>query len=135
MRDRAKLRRCCLGVSLVLLLAGCAQDRDAPAPRNVWVGDGPAVACISTSRIRSTRIVDDRTIDFETTGSRVYRNALPFRCSGLMFNQSIRHNSRTSQLCTGNSITPRGVGGSTATCSLGRFQPMRRVPVPDVPAG
>ena len=94
-----------------LLLAACAGSNDESAPRTVWVAEGPPTSCITTMQIRSMRVVDDRTIDFEMTGRRVYRNNLPVRCPGLSFNTAVRHNSRTSQLCSMNTITPRSPGG------------------------
>ena len=120
-----------------LLLAGCTNDPEATPARHAWVEDGPPVSCISTNRIRRIGVVDSRTIDFEMTGRQMYRNSLPFSCSGLTFNQAIRHNSRTSQLCSTNCITVRAPGGgwSGATCALGRFQPMKRAPVPEAPTG
>jgi hypothetical protein len=113
------------------LLAGCGGNNE-PAQRTQWVPEGPPVACIQTSQIRSMRVVDDRTIDFEMTGRRVFRNDLPMRCPGLAFNTAVRHNSRTSQLCSANSITPRSPGGGWGGpgCPLGRFQPLVRAPAP-----
>lgn len=133
-REPRPLRRLVLA-SAVLFLAACTSSSEEASRRNVWVPDGPSTACISTQQIRSMRVIDDRTIDFEMTGRRVYRNSLPFRCTGLTFNSAVRHNSRSSQLCSMNSITPRAPGGgwAGATCQLGRFQPMVRAPAPEAP--
>jgi len=124
-----------MGTALLLLMAACAGGDNARSP-TVMVADGPPTACISTRQIRSMRIVDDQTIEFEMSNRRVYRNTLPFRCSGLGFNQAIRHNSRTAQLCSVNMIMMRAPGGgwSGPSCQLGMFQPMKRVPVPEAPA-
>lgn len=121
--------------ALSLALAGCSRSDEATANRSVWVADGPPVNCISTNQIRSIRVIDDHTIDFETTGRRAFRNNLPFRCSGLTFNSGIRHNSRTSQLCSFNTFTINSLGSGPrgATCRLGQFQPMKRAPVPVAP--
>ncbi len=114
------------------LLAGCAASDDSAANRTVWVADGPPTNCISVQQIRTMRIINDQTINFEMTGGRVFRNDLPLRCSGLSFNARIRHNSRTSQLCSLNMVTVDsfGSGRSAPSCQLGRFQPMRRAPAP-----
>lgn len=130
-----KRSRLATAAALAFALASCAQTPEGAANRTVWVPDGPPVNCITTNHIRSMRIVDDRTIDFEMTGRRVFRNELPFRCSGLGFNRSVRHNSRTSQLCSVNTITVSSAGGgwNGATCGLGQFQPLKRAPVPDAP--
>lgn len=129
------IARLACACGLALGLAGCAQNNEGTTNQSAWVPDGPPVSCISTNQIRSMRIVNDQTIDFEMTGRRVFRNEMPFRCSGLSFNRSIRHNSRTSQLCSVNTITVNSPGGGRngPTCSLGRFQPLTRAPVPDAP--
>lgn len=120
---------------LVLALAGCSQDSENVANRSVWVPDGPPVNCISISQLRTTRVIDDQTIEFEMTGRRMFRNNLPFRCSGLSFNRGIRHNSRTSQLCSFDTFTVNslGTGPRGPTCRLGQFQPFKRGPVPTPP--
>lgn len=122
-------------LSACLLMTACAGDPEAAPRRTVWVPVGPPVSCITTHQIRSTRVVDDRTIDFEASNNRTFRNNLPFRCSGLTFNQAIRHNSRTSQLCRVDTITviAPGRGPRGPTCQLGSFQPMKRAPVPEAP--
>jgi hypothetical protein len=127
------MTRSWLACVAAITLASCAQNDEGPANQTAWVTDGPPVSCITTSQIRSMRIINDQTIDFETTGRRVFRNTLPFHCAGLSFNRTIRHNSRTSQLCSLNTITVRSPGGdwSGPTCSLGQFQPMKRAPAPD----
>jgi hypothetical protein len=119
----------------LLTVTGCAGSDDSAANRTVWVADGPPTNCISVQQIRTMRIINDQTIDFEMTGGRVFRNELPMRCSGLSFNTRIRHNSRTSQLCSLNMVTldSFGSGRSGPSCQLGRFQPMRRAPAPTTP--
>ncbi|MBC7521368.1 MAG: hypothetical protein H7268_09795 [Sandarakinorhabdus sp.] len=73
-------------------------------------------------------VLDDHTIDFMTSSTRMFRNELPQRCPGLAFNRAIKHNSRTSQLCSVDTFTVIQGGGAPrgATCGLGRFQPMVR---------
>lgn len=134
---KAALRPVMLGTALagMLALAGCSGSEDRAANRTVWVADGPPTNCISVQQIRTMRIVNDQTIDFEMTGGRLFRNELPLRCSGLNFNTRIRHNSRTTQLCSLNMVTidSFGSGRSGPSCQLGRFQPMRRAPAPTTP--
>ena len=120
-----------------LLLAACAGS-DNPTSKTVWVEDGPPVNCITRSQVRTFRVIDDRTIDFERNRNQAWRNNLPFRCSGLSFGQKIRINSRTSQLCSFDSITPvtMAAGPNPPRCQLGQFQPVKRVPAPETkPAG
>ncbi len=100
---------------------------DAPEARVV----GEAVSCLSTSRIRSTRVHDDRTIDFEVTGGKMYRNTLPRRCPRLGFERSISYDVRGGQLCSPGIIYPiETIGGEIergAGCGLGKFVPVELV--------
>jgi hypothetical protein len=124
-------------VAALILLAGCAGGDDSAANRTVWVADGPPVGCINMNQVRTFRVIDDRTIDFERNRNEAWRNSLPFRCSGLSFGQKVRLNNRGNQLCSFDTITPTSVGGrgpNQMRCQLGQFQPMKRVPVPDAPA-
>ncbi len=119
------------------VLGGCAGSTEGePRSQQGWVPDGEPVNCINTRQIRSTHVIDDRTIHFFMTNRRMYRNELPFACSGLGFQRAFKHNSRMSQLCSVNSITvvqPGMRSGTGVSCPLGRFQPMK--PVPAAPAG
>jgi hypothetical protein len=123
-------------LAALVTLAACSSSGEEGTQRTVWVAEGPTTNCITKNQIRSMRVIDDRTIDFEMTGRRMFRNNLPFRCSGLGFGHSVRHNSRTSQLCSLNTITVRQPGGgwNGPSCQLGPFQPMVRAPVPATPA-
>ena len=123
-------RRSLIRLLPLLALAGCATDSErTPSSQQRWTPQGEAVNCITLTQIRSTHVVDDRTINFVMTGrDRMFRNELPFACSGLGFNRAFRHNSRTTQLCSVNTITVIESGHRDGlSCGLGRFQPM--VPV------
>jgi hypothetical protein len=119
-----------LAATAMLALAGCATDSSStPRSQQLWTPQGEPVNCITLSQIRSTNVIDDRTIHFVMNGrDRMFRNELPFACSGLGFNRAFKHNSRTSQLCSVDTITVIQSGRRGPTCGLGRFQPM--VPVP-----
>lgn len=112
--------------------AGCTTGGESPADTTAWVAKGDPVTCISRSRIRSVRVIDDQTIDFELNSRQRYRNELPFRCSGLGSGSTIEHRSRTSQLCSGSTFTVRSLGAAPVGpgCSLGRFQPLVRAWAP-----
>ena len=118
-----------LAVFLALATASCVTDSSqTPRSQQLWTPQGEPVSCIITNQIRSTHVVDDRTIHFSMTGrNRMYRNELPFPCPGLAFSRSFKHNSRTGRLCNVDTITVIQAGRRGATCGLGRFQPM--VPV------
>ncbi|MGL4542897.1 MAG: hypothetical protein ACRCUI_10350, partial [Polymorphobacter sp.] len=119
-----------------LALAAPALAQSTPRSQQLWTPGGAPVNCISLQSIRSTHVVDDRTINFVISNNRMFTNTLPRACAGLGMNRAFSHNSRTSQLCAVNSITVVQRGGNRITgpsCGLGQFQPMR--PVAATPAG
>lgn len=122
---------------VLVVLAGCAGSEDSATNRTVWVADGPPVNCITKAQVRTFRVVDDRTVDFERNRNQGWRNELPFRCQGLTFGTKFRVNSRGSQICNFDSVTPVSMGraANAPRCQLGRFQPMKRVPVPESAPG
>ena len=88
--------------------------------------------CVSINRIRSTKIVDNQTIDFKMSGGKVYRNTLPYSCSGLVFEDRFSYRTSTNQLCSVDTIRVlQNHGGQLsegAGCGLGKFQPVEKVP-------
>jgi hypothetical protein len=120
-------------MAALLLLSACTSGEDKDTGRTVWVTEGEPVNCIRTSDIRTFRVVDDRTIEFERNRNEGWRNELPFRCQGLEFGHRVQTNSRSGLLCNSDTITPRSMTRGTVQqrCPLGRFQPIRRVAVPE----
>lgn len=125
------MNRLSLAVVLPLLAVSCAPvaaDEEyvtkGPAARAV----GEAVSCISTNQIRNTRVHDDRTIDFEMTGGKVYRNTLPYKCSRLGFEEAFTYETSTSRLCNTDIIyvleSTAGEVRRGAGCGLGKFIPI-----------
>jgi hypothetical protein len=103
------------------LLAATADDL---APK---AGAAP-VSCVSISRIRETRVRDDRTIDFVMSGGHTLRNTLPNSCAQLGSEKAFSYATSLSQLCSTDIITVlyQGGGGPSrgASCGLGEFQEM-----------
>lgn len=87
---------------------------------------GKALSCIPIRQIRETRVHGDRVIDFHMGGNRVYRNELPYACSGLGFEERFSYKTSLSQLCSTDIITvlrsPPTIQGPS--CGLGQFQPV-----------
>ncbi|MEO9635125.1 MAG: hypothetical protein ABJF89_09465 [Parasphingorhabdus sp.] len=91
---------------------------------------GEPKTCINRSQIRSTDVIDDRTIDFKMRGGDIYRNKLPNKCNGLGFEESFSYRTSTNQLCnvdiirvlnqTGGRLETRGA------CGLGKFQQIEK---------
>jgi len=111
-------------------LMGCtgeAVERPPVTPAATVIG--AAQSCVPIRQVSETRIRDDWTIDF-VIGDRVWRNALPSRCSGLKVNHAISYETSLSQLCNTDIVyvlenvggLRRGVG-----CGLGEFVPVRVV--------
>lgn len=102
-----------------------AKTSDKPDP---YVADGAPVDCISINQIRSSNVRDDRTIDFEASGKKIYRNTLPNSCPSLGFERRFAYKTSISQLCSVDIITVLTSGGPGlqrgASCGLGKFQPM-----------
>lgn len=115
-------------MSVLALAPASAVTKDKKPDNLVAVGD--PVDCISLATIRSSHVRDDRTIDFETTGRKVYRNTLPYSCPGLGFEERFAFKTSTSQLCSVDIITVlQSFGGGLsqgASCGLGKFQPMQK---------
>ena len=117
------------GLAVLAIFAGCAQGPTPrqEADRRALAGARPAgepVDCLALSRIDSTRVRDDRTIDFRLRGGEVYRNRLPAECPGLAFEESFTYRASTGRLCSVDLIVVNRSGGGLAGpgCALGAFQ-------------
>ena len=86
--------------------------------------------CIRRSAIRSTDIVDDRTVIFYMSQQKIYVNQLPHRCSGLRSAGTFSYRTTGSQLCSVDTIKViRSMGRSLSTgpsCGLGKFRPVTK---------
>jgi hypothetical protein len=116
-----------LAAALAATPAGAARDKDA------WKAAKPAgepTNCVQLTRIRETRVRDDRTIDFYMLGGQVLRNTLPQSCPGLGFEERFSYSTSLSQLCAVDIITVLRTGpiGRGASCGLGKFQPVTGAP-------
>ncbi len=110
------------------LAVGYARDAK-PLPLVTTIG--APISCVNTYNIRSTRIIDDQTIDFEMAGRKLYRNTLPYSCPSLKSEERFSYKTSTSQLCNVDIIRvlnnyggrlQEGVG-----CGLGKFQQIEKV--------
>jgi len=84
--------------------------------------------CVSLSRIRNTRIVDDQTIIFYMRGGNIFINRLPRKCNGLARGDGYSYETSLTQLCNTDIIRVlQRFGGAlprpTLSCGLGFFQP------------
>lgn len=125
-----------LGAGALFSLGGCMAQQgagrnghadDVPAARAI----GRAESCIPIVQIQESRVRDDWTIDFRTSGNRWYRNSLPHRCNSLGLERAFSYSTSLSQLCSTDIIHPLStVGGSPreiGACGLGQFVPVEMV--------
>jgi len=98
------------------------------------VAFGDPVDCVSTQRIRRTDVLSDREILFYTSGSGIYLNKLPHRCSGLRWADAFSYDVRGSQLCDIDLIRVVDTMGTGIrrgiACGLGKFLPVDEDQVP-----
>jgi len=111
-----------------------ASEAEARKAEDTYVAVGEPVDCIQINRITSTRVRDDKTIDF-LLGSKIYRNTLPNRCPSLGFEERFSYATSINQLCNVDIIHvlyTTGGGGlqKGAGCGLGQFQQVEKVEKP-----
>ena len=113
-----------------VLVASPSVAKNGKDKGDSYVATGKPVSCIPISQIRSTHVRDDRTIDFEVSSRRIYRNILPNNCPSLGFEKRFSYATSLSQLCSVDIIHVLWNQGSGlqrgASCGLGQFQPMER---------
>lgn len=102
---------------------GQAKDKKpAPEVRNI----GEPVSCVNIRQIRSTRIIDDKTIDFEMAGGKIFRNSMEHSCPSLKSEDRFSYRTSLNQLCNVDIIyVLHDYGGRLqegAGCGLGKFQ-------------
>lgn len=92
---------------------------------------GEPVNCVSLTQIRSTKIVDDSTIDFKMAGGKTYRNSLPYSCPSLKSEDRFSYRTSLSQLCNVDIVRVlHSYGGQLQEgvgCGLGKFQPVEKI--------
>ena len=113
---------------LAALVIGAATLMPAPA-QNSRDPEEP-LRCLSMASIRSTRIVDDRTVLFFHGRGRVYVNRLERECLGLArngkFTYQVQTGARHTRLCEHDTITVLERTGRGFNCGLGPFEPISR---------
>ena len=122
------MRTAFIGLALLApLMLGAARDRNQ-VPEATPAGK--PVSCIPIRSIQQSLVRNDRVIDFQMSGRKVYRNTLPSDCPQLGFQQRFAYTTSLSELCSSDIITvlystPLQRG---ASCGLGQFQPVTLAP-------
>jgi len=118
------------GMSATAISGGSISERRAKALA-AYEPAGEPVDCVPLSQVRSSRVIDDRTIDFTLAGGKVYRNTLPYSCPSLASEERFSHRTSLNQLCSVDTIRVlQSFGGGLqegAGCGLGKFQPMQKI--------
>ena len=113
-----------------VFLASLAWASESTAQEEEPAYDDNSRTCISTRRIRRTRVIDDRSILFYVTGRDVYHNILPAACNGLRRENRFSYQTNGSQLCSRDAISvlfDHSWGLRTgARCGLGLFHKITR---------
>jgi hypothetical protein len=93
-------------------------DEQAPTPK----------ACLYQNELRNTKVLDDRTILFETRDGQAYSNTLPQQCPTLRPNSILNYSVDGSRICSGSMfqvLMNFGFGQTpTFVCPLGMFVPI-----------
>jgi len=119
MRSRFGLAAC--GTAIVVMSPLALADED-----DETFIDRTPIDCVSTTRIRSTEVIDDRTIVFYLRGGRVYSNILDHDCPSLLREDLFAYEARGGRLCSSDFIRvlPRSGFGIGPSCGLGDFHPI-----------
>lgn len=114
----------------LLLIGGTAASSTKKEPAPVRAVGEP-VSCVNLSQIRSTKVIDNSTIDFHMAGKKIYRNSLPQSCPGLKFENRFSYRTSINQLCSVDIVRVlHDQGGQLiegAGCGLGKFQQVERI--------
>jgi len=116
-----------------LALAACTQGepRKVPPPSPAAEAIGEPLDCLSITQFSSTKIRDDRTIDFMAVGNKVWRVTLPNSCPGLKSDDAFTYATSLTKLCSTDIIYPlRHYGGRYERgpgCGMGQFVPVKLI--------
>lgn len=86
-----------------------------------------AVRCIRSSDYNRVEVLNDQMLLFQGRGDARWLNQLRIRCLGLRKRDVLEFEMRSMRICemgSFRSIDPSGYGVSSASCSLGAFEPV-----------
>ena len=129
------MRKMLLIIPALAMLSGSGavalSSQKAPEPVRAV---GEPKSCVNISQIRSTKVVDNSTIDFRMVGGKTYRNTLPYSCSGLKFEDRFSYRTSLNQLCSVDIVRVLHDQGGQLTegagCGLGKFQMIEKIAQP-----
>ena len=117
--------------TIFILALVFAWEAPVAAQEEEPVVDGDTRRCLSTRRIRRTRIIDDRNILFYMPGKVVYHNILRQPCNGLEREGRFSYKTSAGSLCSSDVIFvlyDGALGGLREgnACGLGVFHEITR---------
>lgn len=126
----------------LLLLAGCGSAVASDSPRDArsqqrvdqLLSGKTAVGTQSCAPLRELdrqTIVDDHTILYRVSATKVWRNDIPIGCTGLDRNSTlIRRSISSTDICSGEIFEVRDSGTQfpLGACSFGEFTEFRSTP-------
>ena len=104
----------------------------AAAPPPTLTPTGPAVSCLERRKVQSIKVIDARTLLFETTDGRSYRSDLPQDCAYNPNFEQLLTISSSSNFCDGETLqrTRLTAGVNTGVCRAGPFTPVTQTKAP-----
>jgi hypothetical protein len=127
------MKRSIIIISLSFFFAGIFLSSGIFAENRAEKVLGESLSCLNIVNIRDTKILDDQTILFETSGGEVYINRLPAYCTGLRSADAFSYSTSLDRLCGVDIITVLEQGSSQGSrCGLGKFIKVKDVKnIPD----
>jgi hypothetical protein len=118
---------------MVTLGAGLLLSAGATTSAMAQENSPDAMRCVNLSRIKSTEILSDKQIVFETVGGNLYVNSMPYSCPGMRPDSVLMYRTSLDQLCNVDVVTilePMVDGFYPgASCGLGKFEPVNKAQV------
>lgn len=133
------MKRIAMVGAVALALGACAgEDERAyepPEELQAYTVTGETENCITVTRIRESRPLDDFHILFFVTGKDVYLSKMKHRCAGLGREKSFMYSTGLTKLCSLDTITVLNSPDAMplGSCGLGEFQKLEKIPEATAP--
>ncbi len=125
----------CLTLLIMALSGGNSATGDEPLTKaqkrlakvqEDYTATGQIKNCISLSLLRNSKVIDNQTIFFRSSGRKAYLNKLPRTCSRLAVEERFAYRTSVGQLCQSDVITVvDNFGRSWSRCGLGKFEELQ----------
>lgn len=120
----------------VTAVGNAALAREKMTKAEVLAGyerSGEMHTCVSLQQLRHSRILDNKTILFESVGKTAYLNEMPFECPQLKSMDAYAHKTSVNSMCSTDLITviDTTLDQRLGSCSLGKFERLTEKPKED----